>query len=476
MEKKIITDISRQDTDSGNKRLKLAYISPLPPEKSGISDYSAELLPGLYHYYDIDVVVDQENISDQWILDHCSIVDVQTFRENGNSYDRVLYHFGNSHFHKHMFDLLLEIPGVVVLHDFYLSGVINYMSTMNYKNHSFEDELFYSHGNTPFNRDGYDLITEYPSNKKVLDYAKGIIVHSENSVRLAKEWYGKLYGYDWSVIPLLRKPFIINDRNKSRRKLDIPENAIVIASFGHLYSTKLNKELLEVWLDSSISKNENCFLIFVGEISSNNYSDTIQNLISSSTYSNRIKITGWIDLKTFRDYLSAADIGVQLRTLSRGETSGAVLDCMNYGLATIMNANGSMADIPKEAVWMLPDKFSKTELMDALESLYKDENRRKILGNKALNTIKKMHAPHNCANQYVQAIETYYAKKILRKEGLVELRAKAAVTEAELTESKRRANDALHHYHMATHSLSWKITKPLRYLMKNIKSISGTKS
>lgn len=458
------------------KRLKLAYVSPLPPERSGISNYSAELLPELHHHYDIDVVVDQVTISDRWIHENCNILSVQTFRENSNNYDRVLYHFGNSHFHKHMFDLLQEIPGVVVLHDFYLSGIINYMSTTNYKNHSFEDELFYSHGYIPFNRDGYDLVTEYPSNKKVLDYAKGIIVHSENSIRLAKEWYGKLYGYDWSVIPLLRKPFIVNDRNKSRRKLNIPEDAIVIASFGHLNKTKFNIELLEAWQDSSVSKNENCFLIFVGENSSNDYSSAIQEVIASSPFTDRIKITGWTGAETFGDYLSAADIGVQLRTLSRGETSAAVLDCMNYGLATIVNANGSMADISREAVWRLPDKFSKTELIDALESLYKDEQRRKTLGKKALNTIREKHALNRCTEQYVQAIETYYAKNIVRNEGLVELKSKITEAEAIAREAERRANDALHHYHMATHSFSWKITKPLRYVLKRIKSISKTKS
>lgn len=48
--------------------------------------------------------------------------------------------------------------------------------------------------------------------------------------------------------------------------------------------------------------------------------------------------------------------------------------------------------------------------------------------------------------------------------------------EARTAEAEQRTKDALHHYHMVTHSLSWKITEPLRYLLKSIKSISGTKS
>ena len=47
----------RRRSTASRSRPKLAYISPLPPERSGISDYSAELLPELGRYYDIDVVV-----------------------------------------------------------------------------------------------------------------------------------------------------------------------------------------------------------------------------------------------------------------------------------------------------------------------------------------------------------------------------------------------------------------------------------
>ena len=135
----------------------MAYFSPLPPERSGISDYSAELLPELYRYYDIDVVVDQETISDQWIIDHCGIIDVQTFRDNNTDYDRVLYHFGNSQFHSYMFALLLEIPGVVVLHDFYLSGADHYDDT--------------------------SLVSGSVGNQIISDYAKGVIMHPETTSR-----------------------------------------------------------------------------------------------------------------------------------------------------------------------------------------------------------------------------------------------------------------------------------------------------
>jgi hypothetical protein len=61
------------------------------------------------------------------------------FKNNAITYDRILYHFGNSHFHQHMFGLINEYPGTVVLHDFYLGHVIDSMGVLN-------TELYYSHG------------------------------------------------------------------------------------------------------------------------------------------------------------------------------------------------------------------------------------------------------------------------------------------------------------------------------------------
>lgn len=390
---------------TSNDRLKLAYLSPLPPEHTGIADYSAELLPELFNYYDIDVIVEQETVSDQWINDNCAIYDTSEFKKNISKYDRVLYHFGNSHFHQHMFELLKNIPGTVVLHDFFLSGIINYAGATGDKSFSFENELTYSHGNLlDVKQDQYDLIMKYPCNKSVLDNAKGVIVHSANSKQLSKQWYGESYAKDWAVIPLLRNPVIFN-KKISRTKLGLSSDAMIICSFGIIDNTKQNHRLLDAWVKSSLYNDENCHLFFVGEYLCEEYGKKMTQEIKNY---DRVEITGRLEADIFRDYLAAADIGIQLRTLSRGETSAAVLDCMNYELATIVNANGSMASLPKESVLMISDEFTDDELLNALEILYKDEEYRKVLGKKARDVIEDKHAPSKCAHQYVMAIEEFH--------------------------------------------------------------------
>ncbi|MGQ9746110.1 MAG: glycosyltransferase family 4 protein, partial [Dissulfurimicrobium sp.] len=175
--------------------------------------------------------------------------------------------------------------------------------------------------------------------------------------------------------------------------------------------TKLNHRLLKAYLASFLAKDPNCRLVFVGENHGGDYGKGLLDTIKQSNLSERIKITGWVDSQTYRDYLASCDIAVQLRTQSRGETSGTVLDCMNHGIATIVNAHGSLAEIPQDAVWMLADEFTDEELIEALETLYKDIDKRKKLGKKAQEVIKERHDPHFCAKRYYEAIEEFYSTR-----------------------------------------------------------------
>ena len=395
------------------RRPKMAYVSPLPPERSGISDYSAELLPELSRHYDIDVIVAQDFVSNPWVNANCTLRSVEWLKDHANTYDRVLYHFGNSHFHQHMFNLLEEVPGVVVLHDFFLSGIVAHMDITGYQPGFWGQSLYKSHGFMSVQQrfqalDTAEVVWRYPCNTDVLQNALGVIVHAENSRRLATQYYGDNVADKWMVIPLLRNPIINSNRVEARHQLNLNLDDFVVCSFGLLGSTKLNQRLLDAWLKSSLSKNEQCKLVFVGENNCGEYGAELLKAIEKSSLEKRIYITGWADASIFSQYLAAADLGVQLRTLSRGETSAAVLDCMNYGLPTIVNANGSMADLPDDGVLKLSDEFDDAELVCALETLWQNPDQRQQFGARAREIILSQHNPRHCADQYTQAIETMY--------------------------------------------------------------------
>lgn len=397
-------------------RPRLAYVSPLPPERSGISDYSAMLLPALAAYYDIDLVVDQPRVALEQRDLGLPLRSPDAFREQADRYDRVIYQFGNSGFHRHMFDLLDEHPGIVVLHDFYLSGVLAHRELTGQAPGAWTRALYASHGYPALAErvhapDPADVIWRYPANLEVLQRATGVIVHSAVSRRLAREWIGDHADRDWHEIPLVREPADNGPaaRAAARRRLGMADEAFVVCSFGFMGVAKCNHRLLDAWLHSHLSRNPAAILVFVGQPDPGDYGRRLERRIRESHAAERIHITGWTDRATYLAYLRAADVAVQLRARSRGETSAAVLDGMNHRLATVVNAHGSMADLPDDAVVKLPEDFRDDQLARALERLHDDPGHRERLAGRAARRLATEHAPDTCARRYARAIEAAYA-------------------------------------------------------------------
>jgi len=325
-----------------------------------------------------------------------------------------------------MLDLLDRFPGVVVLHDFYVGHIKAHQELSASRPGIWTRELYDSHGYAAVYerfhmQDAAKLILKYPCNFTIIQRALGVIVHSAYSVGLAREWY-ELGDY-WSVIPHLRASLNVVDRTYARERLGIASDSFLVCSFGILGPTKKNHSLLKAWLSSSLARDPRCQLIFVGENHGEEYGKKLLEMIRNSDLQQRIRITGWMNAETFKDYLAAADIAVQLRTNSRGETSGTVLDCMSFGLPTIVNANGSMAELPKDAVYILPDEFRDEELIEALETLRQDAKMREALGMRAREVIMTRHLPRACAEQYAQAIERVYAGAQADRTALVDVLA-----------------------------------------------------
>ena len=414
----VLAMLERDVTPTGHGspvlRQKLAYVSPLPPQKSGIAGYSAELLPELSRYYDIDVVTGHDEVTDPWVLANCQIRPVEWFRQNAARYQRVIYHLGNNPMHAFMFGLLEEIPGVVVLHDFYLSDVQWYCQFHGVKPDAWVKELYQGHGYkavAEFYREGvHSTLPRYPGSLGVLSKALGVIVHSDHSLSLARQWYGS--AANCSMVPLLRVPATAIDRDQARKTLGLADDDFVVCSFGFMGKTKLNHRLLAAWEGSTLLREDRkCKLFYVGQNEASEYGVEIERHLKARREASSVSIVGWTDAATYEMYLAAADVGVQLRELSRGETSAAVLDCFNYGLGTVVNANGAMADLPDDVLIKLQDQFSDAQLGEALEKLRGQPEVCKDLGNRAAAYVHSDHAPAHCARLYMERIEAHYRER-----------------------------------------------------------------
>jgi glycosyltransferase involved in cell wall biosynthesis len=396
----------------------LALVSPLPPEHSGIADYSAELLLELERHYTVELVV-TPGAAPEAALQRFPVRDVAYFEEHGAGYDRVLYHFGNSNVHKHMFALLRRHPGTVVLHDFFLSGVLDNMERDGDVADAFLLALYASHGYTGLRHHREHgrnpTIWAYPCNKAVLDQAAGVIVHGDFSRRLAEQWYGPGSADGWRTIPLLRGQVgagvdhaaAQSARTAARERLGVAPDDYLVSSFGMLGATKLNHRLLEAFLASPLAADPRCRLVFAGANDAGPYGVELLQKIAASPAASRIRITGFVSAAGYQDWLAASDCAVQLRTQTRGETSASVLDCLMHGLPTIVNAHGGAADLPDDVLCMLPDLFADDALRDALAALHADAAARAALGRQGRAYVARQHAPAAVGALYHEAIEAF---------------------------------------------------------------------
>jgi glycosyltransferase involved in cell wall biosynthesis len=389
---------------------RLAYVSPLPPVKSGIADYSRELLPDLASYYRIELIADQPEVADPWLSASFPVRTPEWFAENGDRFDRFLYHFGNSEFHKYMFGLLRSRPGAVVLHDFYLSGVLHWMELTGYAPGAFRRELYRSHGYgalAELDKQGVEAVVwRYPCSRSVLEGSNGVLVHSHHAIALAEKWYGPGAARAWRLVPQPRAIFS-SERAAARSRLGFRDEEFVVCSFGFLAPTKLPELLVEAWLAAAAACPGRWRLIFVGGVLDERLAATLKAVVRGERRAQDVAFTGYLSQELYESYLSAADVAVQLRTNSRGETSKAVLDCLAAGIPTIVNAHGWMAELPDSAVLKLSDPVDVRGLVAALAKVCINRDFRRGFGAAGQQHIETVHAPSRVAEAYFQALEGF---------------------------------------------------------------------
>ena len=94
---------------------RLAWFTPLPPERSGIATYSSEILGLLTDVYDVDIIVDSLPLQHNDER-HISAYDF-SWRQIKDPYDLIVYQLGNARCHDYIWPYMFRYPGLVVLHD-----------------------------------------------------------------------------------------------------------------------------------------------------------------------------------------------------------------------------------------------------------------------------------------------------------------------------------------------------------------------
>jgi len=247
----------------------------------------------------------------------------------------------------------------------------------------------------------------------VIKHAAGVLVYSNFARNLLLENYGASLSEMLIKTEHLRQIPGNTDRAESRKTLGIPEDVFVICSFGFMDSSKLNHRLLDAFRSSNLASNAQCRLVFVGALPENLYGETFLQQLDATTSTAKVFITGFVDKASYQHWLAASDLAVQLRTKSRGETSGTILDCLAFCIPTIINAHGSNVEIPDDCVTKLPDCFEDSQLRNAIETIFNDPQKARERSLRAIRHLHDNHNPEHVGKNYHQALE-YFAKTAFR--------------------------------------------------------------
>jgi hypothetical protein len=296
---------------------------------------------------------------------------------------------------------------VVILHDYYLSGLYWEKNALTQGQLSFESDLKSLEGELSKSElkllsEPHLAIRQFSMNRSVIEHALGVIVHSEESANRIKDnfWIEQSL-----ALKRVQQIYRENIRPTERLQSEIETN-ITIGVFGIVAETKCYREILYSWNEAT--KPQNARIVFVGE----DLTTDFQTLIFELRLQDSVVLAGRVNDEEYRQWLTNVDGAIQLRKFSRGENSRAVLDVLGSGIPTIINSHGTANEYPDEISITITDEFSVPELINAIEELLKFDTKVKKMGEKAAEYVAKFHNADACSLEIYEFVKQVQEREI----------------------------------------------------------------
>jgi glycosyltransferase involved in cell wall biosynthesis len=359
--------------------VKVAYYSPLPPERSGIADYSALLLPALRRLADIEVV--------------------RRGRTRPIAADVALYHVGNDpDAHGWIVDALRRRPGVVVLHDFVLHHLVAGL-TLGRKNGPAYLAALERDAGIPGRLLAHGVLEgrvsplwetrpdEFPLVDEVLAQATGVVVHSNYVQARVRE-----RGYEQPIWRIAHPAWPRPDVESAQ-----VDGHPVFGCFGHMNPSKRIPQLLAAFALVR-RRYHDARLLLVGPAS--------PGFDMSCLVGDGIERVDYVDEERLWSLMAACDACVSLRAPTMGETSGSAIRALSLGRPLIVSDLGWFSELPDEVAFKVPPNEDEIPaLAAALELLAASEATQQAMSDAARAYVEREHAVERVAEEYTAALE-----------------------------------------------------------------------
>lgn len=392
---------------------RIAYCSPINPVASGISDYSEELLPYLGQYVDVTVYHDSGITPNNTHLQHHMTLRPLNHLISDHQrhpYDAVIYHMGNSAAHSEIYTVAQQLPGIVVLHDL----VLHHFMLQYYANVVKDLGAYHALVSATYGADGAtvagrmmrgifdDAVFQMPLCQPLLAHATAVISHSQYVADAVRTMAPHLPIH---VVPMGIPILPQRDVTTLRQQLGLGDDAFIMASFGHVNPYKRTDQILRT-LRTLRRAGVNAHHIIVGSISPN---VPHQRMILRTNTQDAVHVTGYVAADVFNAYVDVADVCINLRHPTAGETSASLLRLLAAGKPTFITASGSFLEIPRHVAVHVPLDDHEVDFLAAALFLCAQERAFAAqVGNNARAFVESHHTLPQSAAAYMQVLATHH--------------------------------------------------------------------
>jgi glycosyltransferase involved in cell wall biosynthesis len=380
--------------------VRVAYYSPLPPERSGIADYSALLLPALERRIEVEVV--------------------RRGRTRPAAADVALYHVGNDpDAHGWIVEALRRRPGVVVLHDFVLHHLVAGLTIGRKDGRAYLAAVERDAG-LPGRLLAHGLLDgrvpplwetrpeEFPLAGEVLDLATGLIVHSAYVEARARE-----AGYDGMLWRIPHPAWPTPGAEPAR-----VEGRPLFGCFGHLNASKRIPQLVEAF-ELVRARHPGARLLLVGPAAPG---FDVERILRAG-----IERIDYVGEERLWSLISACDACVLLRAPTMGETSGSAIRALSLGRPLVVSDVGWFAELPDNVALKVPvDDDEVPALAASLELLAASEATQRAMSEAARAYVDREHDLERVAELYTAALEEAAGGPVVNEAVLADVARAAA--------------------------------------------------
>ncbi len=392
---------------------RIAFCSPFNPVPSGISDYSEELVTHLWQYAELVLYYNSDAPPTNPVLrEHFTLRPLRCLArdQRRRPFDGVLYHIGNSPAHSEIWHTAQRVPGVIVLHDLVLHHfMLHYYATTLHNIRGYVAMMTQSYGEAGAQiaelmiRGRFtDAAFDFACNAPVIAAARAMIVHSHYIQQHVAAVRPDL---PLAVVPMGVPLPPAYPRAAARAAVGLPTDALILASFGHINAYKRLEPTLRAVQQLRASVPQLRYVL-VGSVSPNY---NITGLIERLGLQDIVQVTGYVERAAFDAYVAAADVCVNLRHPTAGETSASLLRLLGAGRATLVSRTGAFAELPPHvAVQIDTDDSEQEQILAALHLLISRPELAASIGAHARAYVSTQHTLAQAAAGYARLLARLY--------------------------------------------------------------------